>query len=71
MVGMPVGGVKRPLQGLTGDERKSVAGFLKETGLLKAEFEKLPKPRAVQGSVKHYRMLIESEWVDSNRGGDH
>jgi 4-hydroxy-tetrahydrodipicolinate synthase len=36
MVGMPVGGVKRPLQGLTGDERKSVAGFLRETGLLKA-----------------------------------
>src|SRR3989442_6421552 len=35
MVGMPVGGVKSPLQGLTGDERKSVAGFLRETGLLK------------------------------------
>jgi 4-hydroxy-tetrahydrodipicolinate synthase len=35
MVGMPVGGVKRPLQGLTGDERKSVAGFLRESGLLK------------------------------------
>jgi 4-hydroxy-tetrahydrodipicolinate synthase len=35
MVGMPVGGVKRPLQGLTGDERKSVAGFLRGTGLLK------------------------------------
>ena len=35
MVGMPVGSVKSPLQGLTGDERKSVAGFLSETGLLK------------------------------------
>jgi 4-hydroxy-tetrahydrodipicolinate synthase len=35
MVGMPVGAVKSPLQGLTGDERKSVAGFLRETGLLK------------------------------------
>ena len=35
MVGMPVGGVKRPLQGLTGAERKSVAGFLRESGLLK------------------------------------
>ena len=35
MVGMPVGSVKRPLQSLTGDERKSVAGFLRETGLLK------------------------------------
>ena len=36
MVGMSVGGVKRPLQGLTAAERKSVAGFLRETGLLKA-----------------------------------
>src|SRR2546427_4134401 len=35
MVGMSVGGVKRPLQGLTAAERKSVAGFLRETGLLK------------------------------------
>jgi 4-hydroxy-tetrahydrodipicolinate synthase len=35
MVGMPVGPVKSPLQGLTEDERKSVAGFLRETGLLK------------------------------------
>jgi len=35
MVGMPVGGVKRPLQGLTRDERESVAGFLRESGLLK------------------------------------
>ena len=35
MVGMPVGGVKSPLQGLRGDERESVAGFLSETGLLK------------------------------------
>lgn len=35
MVGVPVGGVKRPLQGLTRDERKSVAGFLRESGLLK------------------------------------
>ena len=35
MVGMPVGGVKHPLQGLTEDERKRVAGFLRETGLMK------------------------------------
>ncbi len=35
MVGMDVGGVKRPLQSLTGDERKSVAGYLRESGLLK------------------------------------
>ncbi len=35
MVGMSVGGVKRPLQGLTGDEQKSVADFLRESGLLK------------------------------------
>ena len=35
IVGMPVGGVKHPLQGLTGDEQKSVAGFLRESGLLK------------------------------------
>jgi len=35
MVGMPVGGVKRPLQGLTEDERKSVAGFLRESEMLK------------------------------------
>jgi 4-hydroxy-tetrahydrodipicolinate synthase len=35
MIGMPVGAVKSPLQGLTGDEQKSVEGFLRETGLLK------------------------------------
>jgi dihydrodipicolinate synthase/N-acetylneuraminate lyase len=35
MVGMPVGDVKSPLQHLTEDERKSVAGFLRGTGLLK------------------------------------
>lgn len=35
IVGMPVGPVKSPLQGLTEDERKNVAGFLRETGLLK------------------------------------
>ena len=35
IVGMPVGGVKRPLQGLTEDERKRVAGFLRESGLMK------------------------------------
>jgi 4-hydroxy-tetrahydrodipicolinate synthase len=35
MVGMPVGSVKSPLQRLTGDERKIVAGFLTESGLLK------------------------------------
>src|SRR2546428_6874617 len=35
MVGMPVGGVKRPLQSLSGEERNSVAGFLREAGLLK------------------------------------
>lgn len=34
MIGMPVGGVKRPLQGLTSAERDTVAGFLKESGLL-------------------------------------
>ncbi len=33
IVGMPVGGVKSPLQGLTVDERRSVANFLRETGL--------------------------------------
>jgi 4-hydroxy-tetrahydrodipicolinate synthase len=35
LVGMPVGGVKPPLQGLTEDERNSVAGFLGETRLLR------------------------------------
>ena len=35
MIGMPVGSVKRPLQGLTEAERDTVAGFLKESGLLK------------------------------------
>jgi 4-hydroxy-tetrahydrodipicolinate synthase len=35
MVGMPVGDVKRPLQSLTGAERNIVAGFLRETGLMK------------------------------------
>src|SRR6058998_735782 len=35
MVGMPVGGVKSPLQSLTEEERNSVAGFLRESGLLK------------------------------------
>jgi 4-hydroxy-tetrahydrodipicolinate synthase len=35
IVGMTVGGVKSPLQGLTEDERKSVAGFLRESGLPK------------------------------------
>lgn len=34
MIGMPVGGVKRPLQGLTRAERSTVAGFLRESGLL-------------------------------------
>lgn len=33
MIGMPVGGVKRPLRGLTRAERNTVAGFLKESGL--------------------------------------
>ena len=37
IVGMPVGNVKRPLQGLTEEERKSVAGFLREADLLKEE----------------------------------
>src|SRR6267378_3284022 len=27
----------------------------------------MAKQRAVQGSVKHYRMLIDGEWVDSKR----
>ena len=35
MVGMRVGGVKSPLQSLTGEERNSVAAFLRESGLLK------------------------------------
>ncbi|HVH15288.1 MAG TPA: dihydrodipicolinate synthase family protein [Candidatus Angelobacter sp.] len=35
MIGMPVGSVKRPLQSLTEAERDTVAGFLKESGLLK------------------------------------
>ena len=35
VVGMPVGGVKRPLQRLTEAERNSVAVFLRESGLLK------------------------------------
>jgi 4-hydroxy-tetrahydrodipicolinate synthase len=35
IVGMPVGGVKSPLQGLTEDQQKSVAGFLSESGLSK------------------------------------
>ena len=35
MIGMPVGAVKRPLQSLTETERDTVAGFLKESGLLK------------------------------------
>ena len=35
MVGMPVGGVKRPLQGLTETERNTVASFLRESGLMK------------------------------------
>src|SRR2546422_1911511 len=35
MVGMPVGGVKRPLQSLSGEERNSVAAFLVESGRLK------------------------------------
>ena len=36
MIGMPVGGVKRPLQGLTGAERSTVAGFLRKSGLIKS-----------------------------------
>jgi len=35
MVGMPVGGVREPLQPLTAEERETVASFLKEVGLLK------------------------------------
>jgi 4-hydroxy-tetrahydrodipicolinate synthase len=35
MIGMPVGGVREPLQPLTDEERESVAGFLRESGLLK------------------------------------
>jgi 4-hydroxy-tetrahydrodipicolinate synthase len=35
MIGMPVGSVRSPLQGLTADEQRRVAGFLKESGLLK------------------------------------
>ena len=36
MVGMPVGDVKRPLQGLTEAEQSTVAGFLRESGLIKS-----------------------------------
>ena len=36
MVGMPVGNVKRPLQGLTEAEQNSVAGFLRESGLIES-----------------------------------
>ena len=36
IVGMPVGDVKRPLQGLTEAEQSTVAGFLKESGLIKS-----------------------------------
>ncbi len=35
MVGMPVGAVKSPLQPLTSDERKRVAGLLREAGLVR------------------------------------
>jgi 4-hydroxy-tetrahydrodipicolinate synthase len=35
MVGMPVGNVKSPLQRLSDHEQKSVAGFLRESGLLR------------------------------------
>jgi len=34
MIGMPVGAVKSPLQPLTSDERKRVAGLLREAGLV-------------------------------------
>lgn len=36
IVGMPVGDVKRPLQGLTEAEQNTVAGFLRESGLIKS-----------------------------------
>lgn len=36
MVGMPVGEVKRPLQSLTEAERNTLAGFLRESGLIKS-----------------------------------
>ena len=35
MIGMPVGSVRQPLQPLTSKEKESVAGFLREAGLLK------------------------------------
>jgi len=35
MIGMPVGDVKPPLQPLSDEERKKVAGFLREGGILK------------------------------------
>jgi 4-hydroxy-tetrahydrodipicolinate synthase len=35
MVGMPVGSVREPLQPLTAEERKTVASFLRDAGLLK------------------------------------
>jgi 4-hydroxy-tetrahydrodipicolinate synthase len=35
MIGMSVGNVKTPLQSLTGEERKIVAGYLRESGLIK------------------------------------
>ena len=37
MIGMPVGAVKSPLQPLTSDERKRVAGLLREAGLVGRE----------------------------------
>ena len=36
MTGMPVGNVMKPLEPLTGPERNLVAGFLRESGLLKS-----------------------------------
>jgi 4-hydroxy-tetrahydrodipicolinate synthase len=36
MIGMSVGNVRTPLQSLTGEERKLVAGYLREAGLVKA-----------------------------------
>ena len=36
MIGMSVGNVKTPLQNLTGEERKLVAGYLRKSGLLGA-----------------------------------
>ncbi len=36
LIGVPVGGVKRPLEHLSGEERRKVAALIQEAGMLKA-----------------------------------